>query len=354
MHILCAKSGIDFTCEHFPGYLSSGEVSHPVFSLSQKKLLSYAGKWTNGGLTQIDSYLLFLALLDSTERVQWRTPAARVPEITDAIVAQNMDSLILTVCKLNAVPIHADIFPHFVIGPETKFLRNVNHWIEAWMEAHKEYQNAFRKSNIAETVSRRELALERMLKNPHRSIASYANQIAEWAAVAGTFPTFIVTPENPNSSITTPISCAEFWKDIIIKCCTYKNLPPKVAMYDLQDLIRHCEENIPPGSIYSHALFKVLRDTVKLKNNYLGTGDEPRRKTYEFLEESKDVEDINIKAMIASAPIEEPKIEQFGSKFEFMKAKMRWQMAKKYAPPAESAENSTSTPTKAVNSKLVF
>src|SRR3990172_712457 len=100
MKILCSISSTEFNVEHFPGYLSSREVSHPIFYLPQKKLLSYMAKWSGSELTRTDSYLLFLAILNSTELVHFRVPIFK-DNRTDSIIAQNMEKLALTVTKLN-------------------------------------------------------------------------------------------------------------------------------------------------------------------------------------------------------------------------------------------------------------
>jgi len=114
MQILCAYSSITFTVEHFPGTLSSRESYHPVFDMPQKRLLSNLGKWSSGGLTPTDSYLMFLAVLRSTDLVDFRVPAIRT-EKTDATIAQNMEALCRTVIRLNSVSNPAVCFPLFVL-----------------------------------------------------------------------------------------------------------------------------------------------------------------------------------------------------------------------------------------------
>src|SRR6476659_7008978 len=114
MKILCAYSSLEFNVDHFPGYLDSMESHHPVFDIPQKKLLCYTGKWASGALTLTDSYLLFLALLKSSDRVDFRVPVFR-NEKTDSIVARNMEYLVRTIIKLNAVHNRSEVFPHYAI-----------------------------------------------------------------------------------------------------------------------------------------------------------------------------------------------------------------------------------------------
>lgn len=326
MKILCSKSGIEFTAEHFPGTFFSRELSHPIFSLEQKKLLSYTGKWAAGELTPTDSYLLFLALLNTSEQIQFRTSCKRTP-LTNSIVANNMEYLVRTVIKLNAIRTPGTLFPYFAVTAETCTLANVHHWIEVWENCWRDFESGSRRDIIHRELARRETALQRMIKNPHKPIKEYAPQIAEWAATAGSFPTFLIP--NPFTKEKKQITLSTYWKEIIIRSTRNEYLYT-IPDNDLQELLDHCEENIPPGSIYSHALFDSLRNAQKKKNNFLGLGDMDLRSTYQILEDPKDVESANFKAMIDSAPLEVPRREQYPTQFAYMKAKLRWDLAKKF------------------------
>ena len=51
---------------------------------------------------------------------------------------------------------------------------------------------------------------------------------------------------------------------------------------------------------------------------------------YQILSKDDTTESANIKAMIDSAPDHEPRIESYPNKIAYLKAKLRFQMAKKY------------------------
>lgn len=336
--ILCALSGISFTCEHFPITLESRETYHPIFDVSQKKLLPYLGKWSSNQLTLTDSYLLFLSLLHSSELVQFRTSVLRTTA-TDSIVAQNMEFLAKTVIKLNTVSTPAKLFPSFAITSDTRDLSNVHHWIENWKEHYDDFQNGLRRDYDTRKLVKRESALERLIKSPHKPISSYSSQLADWASIAGQFPSYAV--KSPFNGFN--IALSDYWKLIISRCANESQLY-SVPKADLEELIEHCEENIgATGSIFSHALFKVLRTAQRKQASFLGYGDKDiGETTYSILESSDDVEDLNIKLMIDTAPEFEPKPDQYPTKFEFMRAKARWDMAKRYAPPKSSPSNQSS------------
>jgi len=339
MKVLCAISGVEFTVEHFPAYLTSREVSHPIFSLPQKKLLSYLGKWASQELTPTDSYLLFLSLLNSSELVDFRVPVSRTTE-TDSIVAQNMENLAKVVSRLNAVTNPSVVFPRYAVSPETKTLANIKHWIENWNDSWQDFQDGFSREYDSRKLIVRESALERLIKNPHLPISSYASKIADWASVAGAFPEYLTT--SPFTGL--KVSMGDYWKEIIVKCSREESLF-LVPQVDIQDLLDHCESNISIGTIYSNALFKVLRHAIEKQKNFLGLGDMDLGKIkYQILSTDDTTESANIKAMIDSAPEHEPRPESYPTKLAYLKAKLRWQMAKKYGtdPAPDSSAGDTS------------
>jgi hypothetical protein len=324
MKILCGISGLEFQCEHFPASLTSREVTHPIFSLPQKKLLSYTGKWAGGELTPTDSYLLFLAILNSSELVEFRVPVTRTA-LTDSIVAQNMEPLVKTVIKLNTVTSPSVVFPRYAVTPETKTLGNVKYWIENWKDSYQDFLDGYKRDSVSRALITREAALERMIKNPHLPVSAYASKIADWASIAGSFPTFnTISPFNKLQ-----VSINDYWKDIIIRCTREENIYA-VPEKDIKELLEHCEGNIAIGTIYSNALFTVLRKALQKQHDFLGLGDIDisAGNKYQFLESSDTVESANLKALIDSAPTEEPKPEQYPSRLAFIRAKMRYQLAR--------------------------
>lgn len=336
MKILCSLSSLEFNVDHFPGTFHSRECYHPIFNLPQKRLLGYLGKWGAQELTTTDSYLLFLAILRSSDLLEFRVPVMRTTN-TDSIIAQNMESLSRTVIKLNTVTHPGVHFPHFVISPETRFLANVHHWIESWAEAYADYQSGSRRDYDNRKLLHRELALERMLKNPHKSLPEKASSIAEWASLAGSFPEFLIDNPLTPTSMRAKISCADYWKSIIVRCAKDDAIFA-IPKADILELLEHVEENVPYGSIQSNALFSIIRRGIEKQKNFLGLGDlDLSNTTYQILSETDTAESANVKAMIDSAPVEEPSREAYPTKFAYLRARMRWNEARKIAPASGGA-----------------
>jgi len=325
--IKCAYSGIVFKCEHFPMNLHNDETNHPIFLLPQHKLLSYTSKWSAGELTSIDSYLLFLALMDSTSLVEWRHPAHYQPGITDSLVAGNMEQLIRIIGKVNLIHHPKFVLPSFAVTRDTCTLDNVRYWIEAWHESFMEFMRGYKEQTEQERIRRREYALERMVKSTHlKNATKYATALASWAELAGNFPQFpIIHPLNKN-----PITLADYWKEIIGACVREE----KIFQYptnDVNELITHCEENIPHGSISAASLMDLLRTGRDSQSSYLCLSDlDVEAFKAGTLNKEDVVETSNKIAMIQSAPLTEPKRSDYSSEIEYVRAKMKWRMKEKY------------------------
>lgn len=329
--IQCSKSGITFNCEHLPLAISSNySISHPLFSLPQKKLLSLAGQWSARKLSSTESYLLYLALLDSTELVQWRTAAQHTPPL-DAIIENSMEKLLTIIGKINLIKSPSLVLPTFVISADTSNLGNSHHWIETWTESYHEWYDGYsvarKQSALAARLEAREEALQRLIKSS-ASVDSYADKLADWAAIAGSFPTY--ETNHPLTGL--PIQLDAYWKQIIRAIANddkFWRYPKK----DIEELVDHCEDNITQGNIYSHTLMKYLRKGTTKHGDFFGFDTAPATTRFTVISTSTDnlgdASAINLAAMIQKAPEDEPKKHQYASNFAWLKAFTQWKMAQK-------------------------
>jgi hypothetical protein len=320
MRILCGISGIEFTCDHFPAYLTSREVTHPIFALSQRKLLSFIPKFSAGELTETDSYLLFVALLASSDLAEFRVPCKRTA-ITSGIVYNQMEDLTICIGKMNLIKHPSFQAPRIAITPDTCDLSNIEYWIANWEHSIEEWRDGYASYNQSRDLIMRENALEKLIKSPHREI-QLATQIADWAEIAGNFPQSQTLVNNA------PISLAAYWKQIIRKCIN-KDAIFAIPLDDLQELIEHCEENIPHGTIYAHTLMEMLRSGKDKNKNFLGLGDWDLASSslaYRILSDDDTVETANFSAMLMGAPTSEPSILEYPTRFAWLKAKVKWDM----------------------------
>ena len=316
MKTLCSKSGLLFNCEHFPFYSDTATIAHPCFAIPQKKLLSLAPKWAAGELTEVDSYLLFLSLLNSTSQIEFRTHCQYTSDTT-SIIYNNMEDLLQLVGAINVVTHPAEILSRIAITKENHTLSNVHYWIENWSQQIEEFKSGYVSASEQQDLLRREAALEKLIKSPYKEV-QLASQIANWAELAGSFPAF---------SINSPfgvMSCAEYWKLIIRKCINSESIFA-VPTSDIQELIEHCEDNIEHGSIYAHTLMQILRNGKQKQTNFLGLGD--WESSFVLLNQEDSVEKANIELLVANAPSTEPRITDYPTKFEWLKAHSKWKLA---------------------------
>lgn len=328
--ILCAKSGIEFSCEHLPFSLSSREVSHPIFSVSSKKLISLASTWASGKLSPTESYLTYLALLNSTSLIEWRVPSAYHTK-TASIIANNMESLIHIVGKIDIIHHPSFVLPHFVISPDTCSLDNSYHWIQIWNQNFNDWAQNIKNHSNDQELQRREAGLQKLIKSSHtgKNIEDYPKILANWARIAGDFPTFNINVRGVKTSID------DYWESIIIKCAKAETIF-QVPESDLRELIEHCEENIVgDGSIYAIALMRYLRKGAEMQKNYLGLGDIDLSRSsitaYRILKPTESAADANMQNMIDSAPLSEPEKRNYPDLISYIKAKARWNIAQNFA-----------------------
>lgn len=352
----CCYSGLEITTSHFPLYLSdrdNHQACHPIFYADQRKLLGYARKWSANELTPIDKYLLFVALLKSTDLIYFRTPCiyeeARI-EVDESdhfvlksgsgkLVAQNMEKLLYTVSRINSVMNPRVRFPEVVITAQTASLYNVKHWIDNWNQVYEDYKSGVSKQEKFAEQSIREQALHKMIKSPHRRIESYASDLAEWVSEAAEFPLFSI--KHPVTGEPTPL--AEYYKEIVRYACTkeYFNI---VNTADLREIIDLCADRIAfsidkgqnaGGSIQSFLLFKVLDEANLYLNSFIQPSKKPTvripiSETWRFVEdENNEPEEFapGLSAIIADTPLYKPQAKDFPTKLAYITSKIKWDVA---------------------------
>lgn len=337
--ITCSKSGVLFSCEHMPLALHSQECSHPMFAVSKKKLIALAGQWAAGRLSPTESYLLYLALLDSTGLLDWRTPASYTAK-TPQIVGNNMESMLHIVGKIDVISHPSFTLPRFVISHDTRDLANTYYWIQSWIQSYNDWMEGTRASAAREAqkeeLDKRESTLTRLINSAHTNATpeQLANSLAEWAALAGDFPDYL-TP-HPVSKKQIPLS--EYWK-LIIRACVSDERIWTFPRKDILELIDHCEDNVINEGVRAHALFRLLRGGLKKYDDYLGFGDvDLAGRTTSFVvlparsagntvnPPAPAAEQANILALAQSAPESEPRRANYPSTFAYLKAKSKWDL----------------------------
>lgn len=336
--ILCGISGIYFPVPYTPKKLklTAREVTHPIFAASYSQLAPVIEDWQDGNLDPTESYLLYLALFNSTELIDFRLPAMRGDK-TDAVVAANMMNLVEIVDKIHTVsPERAKtkfLMPRYVVGPETRTLGNSKFWISNWNSCYNEYMADYKSSTLLDKLRQKEEILEALLKDKTRDISSYAIQLASWTALAADFKGIdcIVADGTHNDR---PILLSEYWKRIIVTAAKRTNIY-EIHDGDLSELIEYLEDNIEIASsgIFGHAVLSLLRATQKTRENYFSLSDidlSPKGTVYKILDPAASTEDANLQVLIDNAPLYEPRITDYPNRLAYLKAKAKWDLAARY------------------------
>lgn len=325
--IICAYSGVEVKVEHFSVYLDSRECHHPIFAIPSKKLYPFYSKYAQGQFTETESYLFFLALLKSTDLLDWRVPAKRT-ESTASLVANYLPSLFNTVVKISGIKHPSFSIPSIAVTYDTNDMSNVKAWISTWNSAYEDFITGLAKSDLKEKLAKRESGLEKLIKSPQINPTKYAPLLAKWAAVAGNFPLF-----ETHFSDGTIGTLSDYWQDIIVRCYNTENILA-IPVKDLQELITHCEDNVDSGTIFSHHLFAALEEGKSRQSNFFGMGDmislSAENPGFRILDSNASVEDANLAVMIGSAPLTKPERKDYISDFQYLKAKSKYEVSVMY------------------------
>lgn len=308
----CYKSGLALTVPLFSISLpASAHYQHPIFSLSQKQLMSMIPRQSS--YTPEEQYLYFLALLDSTELVHWKHNAQLTTESL-AVAYQFSNQLIQLLGQINIIKHPAFACPQLVIYKENANLSSVSGFLHGLESAIQDWKSAYRSVSLSAKLARRKEVLEYWIKDPQKDMLKFSYILADWASLALQFPTH----QYKNKSIT----CSAYWQQIIVACCSNSRIF-EIPTADLLALIDYCEVNIEQGSIYSHALLSHLYTGRDKQKDFLGFG----QVTYTVLTSGTSIETANKLAIISNAPTTQPIPDQYPSKLSYLKAKLAYDMA---------------------------
>ena len=309
--IHCAISGLTFSCEHVPLVLTERDgYFHPIFALPYRKLYGLYSKHCAGHLTVTDSYLLFLAFLHSTDQIEWRAPCSLNPRDkgTISFVENNIQQLIRVIESTNCISIPSFKQPSFVVDCDNSQLSQVPNWIAAWNRNIRDFKEGYASVKLQEDLQKLENKLSYYLKsgiNPE----NYSFAVASWACKAAEFP--------PNK--------AEAWCKLIRSCFNSAKMF-SIPMSEIREVKEYCEENIEAGSIHFHALMSTLREGSTRHTDFLGLST-PNSLGYTLLPAETSKNQVEVEAIIAKAPIEEPIRIDYSSDIEFLKAKIAYKLA---------------------------
>lgn len=310
--IICGISGIKFRCEHIPMLLSRREMNHPIFHLPQRKLLELYKTYASNQLTETDAYLLFLALLHSTDVVVFSSPVLYT-SVTPNIIAANIGQLVSSIWNTNAITHPGFKQPGFYVDSSTQDLSNISMWIKAWQSNIIRFKEGIVSERQEAALKEVTSKLERLILSPETVDTKLAAAVATWADKAAAFP----------------VASRDYWKSVIRRCYNISSMF-SVPRKDILEIRSYCEENLEVGSIYFNTLMKTLKTGLRNHYDFLGMEDLDSP-GYVFVDSpsSSSKEQEILAAIAATAPTSPPVASDYPSKLAFVKARLAYKTSQR-------------------------
>lgn len=310
------------------------KANHPIFSIESKQLLAIA-RHAQANPDKDTYYLLGLAIFNKLNP-RWVAPVVKSTAIKTII--PNLERMIGLIFNIDSS--NRRKFPDFVIDKTNNDFSLLPTWLDVIDDIFTELKSNARDLSLATKVIRTEAILQRYINSGFsRHKTRIANTLAEWADLTCEFPTSPFYPiVNDESSKTTT---ALYWKEIIRLCFKEDHigiLQTKIDIQDFQDMHDYIEFNLPHGSTHAQILMSKLRKAKAVLEEFHA----PARPRIVYEDKSTpliskimelDTEGVANALEIAkdnsfySNPGPMPKQKNFKSVSEFLKAKLKWQVA---------------------------
>jgi len=295
---------------------------HPIFAASRAYLEQAYTSYTKGLLSPQDSYLLMLAIFQSSGKVTWKHSATCNPSdpITIKLVETNLSKL-LTVIEKSECIVHPRFKqPKIVIREDSADLAQLPIYISLWEQNIEDFFTAKLSWEEMAKITEVERRLEKLILSGE-SPNKYVGVIADWACKVGDFP-----PE-----------LAASYKEVICSCFNLDKIF-KLPITLIKEVLNHCEANIEVGTLHFHTLHSTLKEGIARHSGYLGTGGYVERDYVLLpslddtgLEEDNaklDVEKNNLAIVIRSAPTKPPTAAEYPKPLDLLRAKLAWRTSR--------------------------
>lgn len=315
MKVICSKSNIEFTISHFRT-ITPISAEHPLLSAPFSTLLELASLWRKRALSTEESRLLFIALLNSSQRLRWKCAATPTIET----VEKYMEYLLVTINWKVAIGNRLDkAFPEIHITHDTRYLEQIGTYLTVWNNIQREETQAIHLQALRTDIAIAQKKLLHLIHDGREGDALFLRHLFKWFSVASNVPRGIV----------------EYWEKLFL---LERPAIWGASLTDLDEMKEHCEEKLfrpaskEPISSYAMAAYKhICKQERDCREGVLGAlgsfsptdGNLPYTIISSSLaskieeEERKIVEEVGEK---------EPRREEFSSSTEFLRARSRWKL----------------------------
>ena len=310
--VICAISGIELKVQHVPMVLNHRELAHPIFYLNQKTLLGFYARYnTPESLNDLDSFLLFLALLNSTDQVKFEDPVIYNGRRSAKMVANHIHDLVTVIWETDSIWHPTFKQPSFRVraSNDTTNLSQVGDWITSWRKNIDLFKLRPMIRKQRESIKKAEEKLDSILHSGIKG-TKLASVVANWADKAGEFP----------------LDKRELWMKTIRKCYNPSAMFV-VAKSLLLEIKEYCELNIEADSVHFHTLYSTLLQGIKHHSEYLDLDNMASVPSdYTLLPDNADNNTIALTSILENAPKSEPTRTEYPSDLAFLRAKLRYRV----------------------------
>jgi len=319
--VTCAISGIRFkvsclehiSIDHTAGYF------HPIFALPHKQLHQLYAAHCKGKLSQVDSYLTFLSLINYTGKVDWQHPVTLDPAkpITRTLVENNISQLVRVIEQTDCIRHPSFTQPSFKVTYENSRMIQIANWIKAWEENLSDWKAGRASLREAQSLQAVENKLTHLIYGGS-SPAHYSHVVADWADKAAEFP--------PHR--------AEEWKKVIRSCFNTTKMfnTPLSLIKEIKD---YCECNIDVGSVHFHTLMEIFNEGIARNTDYLGGSSLalgytllPTTSAAGKQQQAAELKNAaEVAALAAKAPATEPVKSDYSTVVDYLRAKLAYRVA---------------------------
>jgi hypothetical protein len=312
MKVICQKTSVEFTVSGFDNTTTTGV--HPIFSYPFDRLIKLASPWFQSAYTEAELRLLYVALFNSSNLVDFGSkdnPVAAIPNTT--LIHNTIDPLIKTVVWLRESVIYKSL-PRVRISAETQSCKNMLVWLDIWNDAKREWDKSYTTTAALSELSER---TERLFSKVNSDIdpQAYSRELGKWALLAS------------NAPATKQVG----WMHLF----TVKDFDIFTAAttQDFNDLLFHMQCNLPAATLQANKAFKLIQTKLEMSQagiaGYISRG---HRLSYTTLEEAvsdRSEETVgNNEAFTAfvtsTAPVKKPMRHEYATEFRYMQALAKW------------------------------
>lgn len=322
MLCICPRSGNYWRTSNFRfGLTGPVTAMHPIFSASRSQLLALSDKLLEDQLEESEAKLVFLALLNSTEMVEWKAQAKI--SITD--VMMHSEGLLRFVAWFDNTWRVRLRLPKLVINDQTSKLKDIGNWLNTWYESKKDYQDRIlsrltleQEWEEQEAQQQREAKVLQVINSSAQRKVQHIGVMAAWALKASKAPEALVP----------------YWTEL------FKSRAPEIFKLrhgDLEELQDHMEAelDIYQSPTIVNAILKHCRDQVDLFNKGFDRwqeeqifGVDENGRVWKIVD--SDIDRLtNISSLADIVELPEPgDPSTFPTRFEWMRARAKWVLQK--------------------------